>query len=125
MNKPIIMMADDEPMMQMLLKRLFKDEFEVQMFQNGKEALSWLYGGNIPDLAIIDLQMPEMSGFELLEHCKASGYFKDIPFIILSAEETSSDRIKCLELGASDYVVKPFNPKELELRAKRTLKECQ
>ena len=119
--KPTLLLVDDEPMMQLLLKQLFKADFDVNVFNNGKEALSWMYNGSIPDLAIIDLQMPEMDGYELLKHCKSSGYFQEVPIIILSAEETSSDRIKCLELGAIDYLVKPFNPKELKLRVNRIL----
>lgn len=119
--KPTLLLVDDEPMMQLLLKQLFKADFDVNVFNNGKEALSWMYNGSIPDLAIFDLQMPEMDGYELLKHCKSSGYFQEVPIIILSAEETSSDRIKCLELGAIDYLVKPFNPKELKLRVNRIL----
>jgi len=119
--KPTILLVDDEPMMQLLLKQLFKAEFDVHVFNNGKEALNWMYSGSIPDLAIFDLQMPEMDGYELLQHCKSSGYFQEVPVIILSAEETSSDRIKCLELGAIDYLIKPFNPKELKLRVNRIL----
>lgn len=119
--KPTILIVDDEPMMQLLLKQLFKDEFDVHVFNNGKEALAWMYAGSLPDIAIVDLQMPEMNGYELIKHFKSSGYFNQIPVIVLSAEETSSDRIKCLELGAVDYLLKPFNPKELKLRVNRTI----
>lgn len=120
--KKTIIIVDDEPMIQLLLKQLFKNDYDVQMFSNGKEALGWMYSGAIPDAAIIDLQMPEMNGYELLGHLKTSGYFEKIPVFVLSAEETSSDRIKCLEMGAEDYVTKPFNPKELKIRVQRVLK---
>jgi DNA-binding response OmpR family regulator len=121
-TKKTIIIVDDEPMIQLLLNQLFKKEYDVQMFSNGKEALSWMYAGVIPDAAIIDLQMPEMNGYELLDHLKTSGYFEKMPVFVLSAEETSSDRIKCLEMGAEDYVTKPFNPKELKIRVERVLK---
>lgn len=121
-TKKTIIIVDDEPMIQLLLKQLFKKDYDVQMFSNGKEALSWMYAGVIPDAAIIDLQMPEMNGYELLGHLKTSGYFEKMPVFVLSAEETSSDRIKCLEMGAEDYVTKPFNPKELKIRVERVLK---
>jgi DNA-binding response OmpR family regulator len=121
-TKKTIIIVDDEPMIQLLLNQLFKKEYDVKMFSNGKEALSFMYAGIIPDAAIIDLQMPEMNGYELLDHLKASGYFEKMPVFVLSAEVTSSDRIKCLEMGAEDYVTKPFNPKELKIRVERVLK---
>lgn len=119
--KKTIIIVDDEPMIQLLLQQLFKNEYDVHVFNNGKEVLSWMYAGVIPDAAIIDLQMPEMDGYELLRHLKASGYFENMPVFVLSAEETSSDRIKCLEMGAEDYVTKPFNPKELKIRVERVI----
>ena len=62
------------------------------------------------DISIIltDLQMPNMDGIELIKRVKESGYFKDIPIIVLSSKEGSEDRIKCLRMGADDYIVKPF-----------------
>jgi len=119
--KKTIIIVDDEPMIQLLLNQLFKNDYNIEVFSNGKEALSWMYSGVIPDAAIIDLQMPEMNGYELLGHLKSSGYFEKMPVFVLSAEETSSDRIKCLEMGAEDYVTKPFNPKELKIRVERVV----
>ncbi|MCT4625077.1 MAG: response regulator transcription factor [Schleiferiaceae bacterium] len=121
-KKKKIIIVDDEPMMRLLLKQIFNSQYEVHVFNDGKEALSWMYAGSIPDAAVIDLQMPEMNGYELLDHLKKSGFFEKMPVFVLSAEETSSDRIKCLEMGAEDYVTKPFNPKELKIRVERVLK---
>src|SRR6476659_1821506 len=61
--------------------------YKVIKMNNGKEALDWLQEGNIPDLIISDLQMPEMDGFEFIKHLRASGFFKDIPVIVLSSHE--------------------------------------
>ena len=119
--KPTIVLVDDEPMMRLLLKQIFKTEFDVHVFTNGKEALNFMYAGVIPDIVVVDLEMPEMNGYELIKHFKSSGYFQNVPVMVLSAEETSSDRIKCLELGAVDYMIKPFNPKELQLRVQKIL----
>lgn len=119
--KPTIVLVDDEPMMQLLLKQVFKKDFDVHVFNNGKEALNFMYAGVIPDIVVVDLQMPEMNGYELIKHFKSSGYFQNVPVMVLSAEETSSDRIKCFELGAVDYMIKPFNPKELQLRVQKIL----
>jgi two-component system, chemotaxis family, chemotaxis protein CheY len=101
-------------------------KFNVIKKTNGREALEWLYDGNIPDLIICDLHMPEMDGVDFIKHIRASGFFKDIPLLVLSSNEMSSIRIKCLKAGADDYIVKPFNPEELEARIdnlfRRTLK---
>lgn len=117
-----IIIVDDEPMMTLLLNQIFKTDYDAYVFADGKEALDWMYSGVIPDAAIIDLQMPEMNGYELLDHLKSSGYFEKMPVFVLSGEETSSDRIKCLEMGAEDYITKPFNPRELKIRVERVFK---
>jgi len=65
--------------------------------------------------------MPALNGFEFLDRIKASGFFDDIPIIILSGRDWSKDKIKCFEKGAEDYVVKPFNPSEIIARIKRRL----
>jgi len=65
---------------------------------------------------VADLNMPEINGFEYIKKVRESGFFNDVPLIVLSGEESSSERIKCLKLGANDYLIKPFNPEELGLR---------
>jgi two-component system, chemotaxis family, chemotaxis protein CheY len=96
--------------------------YSVVKMPNGKEALDWMQEGNLPDLIISDLYMPEMDGFEFIKHIRASGFFKDIPLIVLSSYESSATRINCLRLGADDYMVKPFNPEELEARVENIVK---
>jgi len=81
----------------------------------------WLQEGNIPDLILTDLQMPNMDGMELIKRVKTSGYFSDIPIIVLSSKDSSKDRIDCLKLGAEDYIMKPFNPEELLIRIEKVL----
>lgn len=83
--------------------------------------MSWLQAGNVPDLIVSDLEMPKMDGFELITQLKESGYFADIPIMILSSRDSSEDRVKCLKLGAEDYLMKPFNPEELLIRIEKTL----
>ena len=73
---------------------------------------------SLPDLIISDLHTPVMNGFELIKQLKAGELFNDIPIVVLSGEDNSEMRIKCLDAGADDYVVKPFNPRELESRIK-------
>lgn len=111
-----ILIIDDEPIMRKLLEQILKDKYKVISLENGKEALEWMYAGNIPDLVVADLNMPEIDGFEYIKRIRESGFFYDVPLIVLSGEESSSERIKCLKLGANDYLIKPFNPEELGLR---------
>lgn len=111
-----VLIIDDEPIMRKLLEQILKDKYEVISLENGKQALEWMYSGNIPDLVVADLNMPEINGFEYIEKVRESGFFSDVPLIVLSGEESSAERIKCLKLGANDYLIKPFNPEELGLR---------
>ncbi|WP_421752963.1 response regulator [Croceimicrobium sp.] len=111
-----ILVIDDQPIMLKLLEQILKDRYDVVALENGKEALEWMYSGNIPDLVVADLNMPEIDGFEYIQRIRESGFFYDVPLIVLSGEESSAERIKCLKLGANDYLIKPFNPEELRLR---------
>ncbi len=111
-----ILVVDDQPIMLKLLEQILKDRYDVVALENGREALEWMYSGNIPDLVVADLNMPEIDGFEYIQKIRESGFFYDVPLIVLSGEESSTERIKCLKLGANDYLIKPFNPEELRLR---------
>ncbi len=113
--KNILVIEDALPVRKILEAVLGKDN-SVLSKENGQEALEWLQEGNMPDLIICDIQMPIMSGEEFVKEVKASGYFKDIPIIMLSGLESSEERIKMLKLGTNDYIVKPFNPEELKLK---------
>ncbi len=117
-----VLVIDDEPIMRKLLMQILKDKHEVILKENGREALEWMYSGNIPDLVVADLNMPEINGFEYIEKVRESGFFNDVPLIVLSGEESSAERIKCLKLGANDYLIKPFNPEELALRIDNLIK---
>lgn len=116
-----ILLVDDRSSISKLIVQFLSKTFEVESKEDGLQALSWLQEGNIPDLILTDLQMPNLDGFELINHVKTSGYFKDIPIIVLSSLDSSNDRIKCLKMGAEDYLVKPFNPEELMIRIERIL----
>lgn len=107
---------EDDISMQTILRRFLGKFYHVHVCSNGLEAISYLQDGHIPDAIISDLNTPQMGGLELLVQLKASDFFNSIPVIILSADERSDTRIQCLEAGADDYVVKPFNPRELAAR---------
>lgn len=115
-NRRKMLIADDDQGMRMLLENFFNDKFEVIVKENGLDALKWMQKGNIPDFIIVDIVMPELDGYEFIKNVRSSGYFKRIPIIMLSGLENSEEKIKCLKLGADDYMIKPFNPEELSIR---------
>jgi DNA-binding response OmpR family regulator len=120
--KKKIFAIDDEQSIRFIIEHTFKKDFEIETFPNGELALTSMQTGDIPDLMICDIEMPIMDGFEFIKQVRASGFFDDIPLLMLSGKESSDDRIKCFETGADDYIIKPFNPKELLSRVKRRLK---
>jgi len=114
--KKNILVIDDELSIRILLENFLKKEFDVVTKNDGLDALTWMEEGNLPDLIVADIQMPNLDGYEFIKNVRASGFFKDIPMIMLSGIESSSEKVKCLKLGANDYIVKPFNPEELSIR---------
>lgn len=116
-----ILIVDDKSSISDLLTRFLSSKYEVEVRTDGMEALMWLQEGNIPDLILTDLQMPNMDGLELIGKVKTSGYFSDVPIIVLSSKDSSNDRILCLKAGAEDYIMKPFNPEELLIRIEKVL----
>jgi DNA-binding response OmpR family regulator len=123
--KPSILVVDDQIMMTHFLAYYFKKNYEVYTKNDGLEALLWLEEGNIPNAIIADIDMPKLNGFEFIKSIKASNFFNHIPIVMLSSKERSEDRIHCLKLGADDYLTKPFNPEELELKIQRLLIPAQ
>lgn len=113
-----VLIVDDEPTILKLLNHYLSPYYEVTVMSDARQALLWMQQGNIPDAIVADIQMPVMDGQAFLDQLKSSGFFKDIPVVMLSGLENSVERIKFLKMGARDYVVKPFNPEELYLRIK-------
>ena len=117
-----IVIVEDDKFMQSILQKYFSHFFHVAVFADGIDALSYLQQGNIPDLIVTDLNTPNMGGLQLIKQIKSSDFFKSIPIVVLSGEESSEMIVTCLDAGADDFVVKPFNPKELEARIKVVLR---
>jgi DNA-binding response OmpR family regulator len=119
MTKNRILIIDDDLQICKILRDYFKHEnFEVFEAHDGKEGLSKIKELS-PDIIILDLMLPEKNGLDI---CRELKPHNEIPIIILSAKNRENDRIKGLELGADDYVTKPFSPKELVLRTKNVLR---
>ena len=121
-NNIKILVVEDDAFMQAILKEYLSALYEIAIQPTGMDALAYMQNGNIPDLIISDLNTPKLSGLELIEQVKLSDFFSSVPIIILSGEESSEKRVKCLNSGADDFIVKPFNPAELEARIKVVLR---
>ena len=114
-----ILLADDESSIRRILEtRLKMAGYDVYTAQDGEEAVASFNKYN-PDLVVLDVMMPKMDGYGVTREIRRSS---DVPIIILTALGDVSERITGLELGADDYVIKPFSPKELEARVKAVLR---
>lgn len=119
MKKPVVLVVDDEPQILRVMRASLPIRgYEVLTASSGEDALNQL-GKQIPDLVILDLAMPEMSGLEV---CRRIREFSTVPIIILSAKGSESDKVAALDLGADDYVTKPFGMDELLARARAVLR---
>ena len=122
MTKTKILVVEDElDILQLLAHNLKSADFDVLTAQEGYEALS-VAKNHLPQLIILDLMIPGLDGFEVCKELKRSPVTKDIPVLMLTARGEEVDRIVGLELGADDYVVKPFSPRELILRVRAILR---
>jgi DNA-binding response OmpR family regulator len=124
-GKKTILIVDDEPTTGLILQHFLEDNYSVVLKEDGAEAVSWLEKGNEPDLIISDLQMPGMDGKDFVKAIRASFLFREIPLIVLSGAEDSSVRISCIEMGADDFIVKPFNPAEVKARISGILRRVE
>lgn len=114
-----VLIADDDSNISELIKVYFeKDGFETVTARNGKEAVE-LFKSEAPSIVILDVMMPEMDGWQV---CREIRRVSNIPIIMLTAKGETFDKVLGLELGADDYMVKPFDPKELIARVKAVLR---
>ena len=121
-TKTKILIIEDDEYMQHLLSEFLNLTYDISAFNDTLDGLNYLQNGNLPDLIIADLNTPKINGLQLINQLKASNFFKLIPIIIISGDDSSEKRISCLNAGADDYIIKPFNPAELEARIRVILK---
>lgn len=118
---PKIMIVDDEEHIGYLVKfQMERSGYEVTWKMDGRSALESIKSEH-PDLVILDVMIPGISGLEVLEIMKADATLNGIPVIILSSLAQEADLIKAFDLGAADYLTKPFSPGELLVRVKRLI----
>ena len=118
----LILVVDDEKRMVRFIRlNLEQDGFKVISAFNGTEALEQVRK-NLPDLVLLDVMMPDLDGFEVLRKIRQAS---NVPVIMLTAKGEEEDRIRGLELGADDYITKPFSPREMVSRVKAVLRRTE
>jgi len=115
MEKPLILLVDDNPKNLQVLGGLLEGTYKTAVAENGAEALKFVKK-RVPDLILLDIMMPEMDGFEVCQHLKAFPEAQNIPVIFLTARTETEDVVKGFEVGAVDYITKPFQKREIMAR---------
>ncbi|MFM9329477.1 response regulator transcription factor [Paenibacillus mesotrionivorans] len=118
MNKTILVVDDDKEIRELLRLYIEKDGYTVLQAENGLEALKQAASARI-DLAVVDIMMPELDGYQLIKGLRAHS---NLPIIVVSAKTQNHEKILGLDLGADDYVAKPFDPLEIVARIKAQLR---
>lgn len=120
-HRVILVVDDEERMVRFIRLNLEHDGFRVSEAFNGRQALEKLRA-DTPDLVLLDVMMPDMDGFEVLQMIRE---ISNVPVIMLTAKGEEDDRVRGLELGADDYITKPFSPRELISRIKAVLRRTE
>ncbi len=122
-ERPKILIVDDEPYNVDYLEQELEDlDYDTVSAFNGREALDQV-ADEAPDVVLLDIMMPEMDGFQVLGHLKSDGATRDIPVIVISALTDVDSMVRGIELGAEDYLPKPFSPTLLKARLKTSLRK--
>ncbi len=121
MKKEIFIVDDEENILEILEYNLLKNGYGVRSFKKGKDFLEY-FAREKPDLVVLDLMLPDIDGFDICREIKKK---TNVPVIILSAKSEEFDKVLGLELGADDYMVKPFGVRELVARVKNILKRAE
>jgi two-component system chemotaxis response regulator CheY len=112
--KKTLLIVDDDLSILKLLNFILSKDYEIVVKNNGIEAFSWLENGNMPELIISDLQMPYFDGQSFVKNVKISGFYRDIPVIMLSAAHDLDEQVAAMPFKVDAYLHKPFNPTTLK-----------
>lgn len=121
MRPKVVLIEDERDIVELVRYNFRKEGFEVESFSRGEEGLQYLFR-HPADLVLLDIMLPDRDGFEICRRLRAEERLKSLPVIFLTAKGEEIDRVLGLEIGADDYVVKPFSPRELVARAKAVLR---
>jgi phosphoserine phosphatase RsbU/P len=115
-EKKVVLLVDDEPANIQIVNSILKDEYKIRVATNGAKALELVAATPPPDLILLDVVMPEMDGYEVCTRLKTVPETKDIPVVFLTGQTETADETKGFEVGAVDYIHKPFSPAVVQAR---------
>ena len=124
MSSRILVVEDDQDIAELVAHHLTRAGFTCDLFATGPDGLDAVRR-QLPDLVVLDLMLPGLSGYEICRMMRADSATAAVPVIMLTARAQEEDRVKGLELGADDYVTKPFSPRELVARVRAVLRRTQ
>jgi DNA-binding response OmpR family regulator len=118
--KPRVFVVEDDRVIQTLLRHLLERRgYDVEVAGDGREAMRVIETGAAPDLVLLDLMLPFVHGFDLIERIRETPGWTAVPVIMLTSKAEEKHVVRALDAGASDYVLKPFKPEELAARVRR------
>jgi two-component system alkaline phosphatase synthesis response regulator PhoP len=117
-----LIVEDDDQIAALLKFMIERDGFEVLAAADGRAAQQIVESAAPPAIVILDLMLPYIDGFQLVDMIRAKPEWKNVPIIMLTAKSQESDIVRALDAGANDYIIKPFKPEELKARIKRLLR---
>jgi DNA-binding response OmpR family regulator len=122
LKQPLVLVIEDDPTISSLIEfRLKREGYAITKVADGHAAMAAFGGDVVPNLVVMDVMMPFYDGYELLTNMRSRESWKHVPVIILTSMSREEDILKGLEMGATDYVIKPFRPAELSARVKSLL----
>lgn len=120
-EKPTVLIVDDMTTNLLILSDLLKDEYQIKIAKNGQKALDIVHSSDEVDIILLDIMMPDIDGYEVCRELKSNPKTKNIPIIFVTAKDNDEDEEYGLNLGAIDYITKPFNKAIVKLRIKNHL----
>jgi DNA-binding response OmpR family regulator len=121
----IMIVEDNEDVAYLLKFMLEREGFNVLSAEDGRQATALIVGEEPPDLVLLDIMIPFVNGFQLLERIKNTIGWQEVPVVMLTSKSQEGDVVRALENGAEDYVIKPFQADELLARLKSILKKSK
>jgi putative two-component system response regulator len=123
-EKKKILLIDDDEIQRQIAENILNDEYEIFKARSGNEALDYLYDGSfVPHIILLDILMPEMDGWEVFNRIKALSLLKNVPIIFVTSVDTTEEEKRAYEIGASDFVKKPFERDDLLERLKKVIQQ--
>lgn len=123
--KKTLLIVDDDLSILKLLNFILSKDYDIVVKNNGIDAFGWLEDGNMPELIISDLQMPYFDGQSFIKNVKISGFYRDLPVILLSAAHDLDEQVGKMPFKVEAYIQKPFKPTELKMAINQLLESYE